>query len=93
MFRVPPPLHDEGVSAFLTHEDNGHALPRPIDVEEHSVLAEEPQLALGHRIGAKCLHLPTLDQRIHFESSRRLLQHRSTQLPTKSLEVVDHRTL
>ena len=91
MLRVPPSLNDECVSALLAHEDNGHALLHPIDVEEHSVLAEKPQLALGHRIRAKCLHVPSLDQRIHFESSRRLLQHRSTRLPTKSLEVVDHR--
>ena len=50
MVREPPALHDEGVSALLAHEDHGHALLRPIDVEEHSVPAEEPQLALGHRI-------------------------------------------
>jgi hypothetical protein len=48
-------------------------LDEPIDVEEHSVPAEEPQLALGHRIWAERLHVPRLDQRIRFESPCRLL--------------------
>ena len=61
MLREPPALHDEGVSALLAHEDDGHALLRPIDVEEHSVPAKEPQLALGHQIGAERLHVPRLD--------------------------------
>lgn len=54
MLREPPALDDEGVSALLAHEDDGHALQRPIDVEEHSVPAEEPQLALGHRSVFMC---------------------------------------
>ena len=52
MLREPPALHDESVAALLAHKDDGHALLRPIDVEEHSVPAEEPQFALGHRIWA-----------------------------------------
>jgi hypothetical protein len=61
MLREPPALHDEGVSALLAHEDDGHALLRPIDVEEHSVPAEEAQLALGHGIRAERLHVPRLN--------------------------------
>ena len=61
MVREPPALHDEGVSAFFAHEDDGHPLLRPIDVEEHSVPAEEPQFALGHRIRAERFHVPRLD--------------------------------
>jgi len=79
MLCEPPALHDEGVSALLAHEDDGHAVLRPIDDEEHSVPAKEPQLALG--------------QRIRFESACRLLQHRSTRLHAKGPEVVDGRLL
>lgn len=93
MLREPPALHDEGVSALLAHEDDGHEPLRSIDVEEHSVPAEEPQLALGHRIWAERLHVPRLDQRIRFESPCRLLQHRSTRLRAKGPEVVDGRLL
>ena len=58
MLREPPALHDEGISALLAHEDDGHALVGPIDVEEHSVPTEEPQLALGRRIRAERIHVP-----------------------------------
>ena len=93
MLREPPALHDQGVSAFLAYEHDSHALLQPIDIEEHSVPAKEPQLALGHRIRAERLHVPRLNQRIRFESPRRLLQHRSTRLPAKGPQVVDDRFL
>lgn len=66
MLPEPPALHDEGVAALLAHEDDGHALLRPIHVEEHSAPAEKPQFALGHRIWPERLHVPRLDQRIRF---------------------------
>jgi hypothetical protein len=47
MLREPPALHDEGVSALFAHEDDGHALLRPI--------------ALGHRIRAERFHVPRVD--------------------------------
>ena len=92
MRREPPALHDEGISAFLADKDNGHAPLRSIDVEERSVLAEEPQLTLRDEIGSERLHVPRLGQRIRLEPSCRLLQHRST-LCSKGPQVIDYRLL
>ena len=93
MCRKPPALHDEGVSALLAREDDGDAALRSIDVEEDAMPAEEPQLTLGHGIGAEGLHVPRLGQRIRLEPPRRLLQHSATRLPAKGAQVVDHRLL
>jgi hypothetical protein len=43
-------LHDQRPAPLLADEDDRHDARRLIDVEKYAVLAEEPQLAIGHRV-------------------------------------------
>ena len=43
-------LYEKRRSSFLTHEDDGRLFSLCVDVEQHTVLAKNPKLALSESI-------------------------------------------